>query len=162
MEEVLTNPSVIRVSALLKELGCLGEVTILSESARTALDAANALGIEVGQVASSIVFKLPSGDPLLVITSGRHRVDTDLVAKNLGIEKLHRADADFVKNASGFSIGGVSPVGWVNQPEITLIDQALNDYDVAWAAAGHPHSVYPTSFAELLRVTDATPMVVGD
>ena len=162
MEEVLNNPSVIRVTSLLKELGCSGEVTILSDSARTALDAANALGIEVGQVASSIVFKLPSGNPLLVITSGRHRVDTDLVAKNLGVEKLHRADADFVKNASGFSIGGVSPVGWVNQPEITLIDQALNDYDVAWAAAGHPHSVYPTSFEELARVTGATPMVVGD
>lgn len=162
MEEVLSNPSVIRVSALLKELGCLGEVTILSDSARTALDAANALGIEVGQVASSIVFKLPSGNPLLVITSGRHRVDTELVAKNLGLEKLHRADADFVKNASGFSIGGVSPVGWMNTPEITLIDQALNDYDVAWAAAGHPHSVYPTSFSELARVTGATPMVVGD
>ncbi|TSA48072.1 MAG: YbaK/EbsC family protein [Actinomycetales bacterium] len=162
MEEVLTNPSVIRVSALLKELGCSGEVTILSDSARTALDAANALGIEVGQVASSIVFKLPNGNPLLVITSGRHRVDTDLVAKNLGVEKLHRADADFVKNASGFSIGGVSPVGWVNQPEITLIDQALNDYDVAWAAAGHPHSVYPTSYSELARVTGATSMVVGD
>ena len=162
MEEVLSNPSVIRVTALLKELGCSGEVTILSDSARTALDAANALGIEVGQVASSIVFKLPSGNPLLVITSGRHRVDTELVAKNLGVEKLHRADADFVKNASGFSIGGVSPVGWVNQPEITLIDQALNDYGVAWAAAGHPHSVYPTSFSELARVTGATPMVVGD
>jgi len=58
--------------------------------------------------------------------------------------------------------GGVSPVGWVNKPEITLIDQALNDYDVAWAAAGHPHSVYPTSFEELARVTGATPMVVGD
>ena len=162
MEEVLNNPSVIRVSALLKELGCSGEVTILSDSARTALDAANALGIEVGQVASSIVFKLPSGNPLLVITSGRHRVDTELVAKNLGVEKLHRADADFVKNASGFSIGGVSPVGWVNKPEIILIDQALNDYGVAWAAAGHPHSVYPTSFEELARVTGATPMVVGD
>ena len=162
MEEVLNNPSVIRVTALLKELGCSGEVTILSDSARTALDAANALGIEVGQVASSIVFKLPSGNPLLVITSGRHRVDTELVAKNLGVEKLNRADADFVKNASGFSIGGVSPVGWVNQPEIILIDQALNDYDVAWAAAGHPHSVYPTSFEELARVTGATPMVVGD
>ena len=162
MEEVLNNPSVIRVTALLKELGCSGEVTILSDSARTALDAANALGIEVGQVASSIVFKLPSGNPLLVITSGRHRVDTDLVAKNLGIEKLHRADADFVKNASGFSIGGVSPVGWVNKPEIILIDQALNDYGVAWAAAGHPHSVYPTSFEELARVTGAMPMVVGD
>jgi prolyl-tRNA editing enzyme YbaK/EbsC (Cys-tRNA(Pro) deacylase) len=162
VEEILNNPSVIRVTALLKELGCSGEVTILSDSARTALDAANALGIEVGQVASSIVFKLPSGNPLLVITSGRHRVDTELVAKNIGVEKLHRADADFVKNASGFSIGGVSPVGWVNQPEITLIDQALNDYDVAWAAAGHPHSVYPTSFDELVRVTGATPMVVGD
>jgi prolyl-tRNA editing enzyme YbaK/EbsC (Cys-tRNA(Pro) deacylase) len=162
VEEVLNNPSVIRVTALLKELGCSGEVTILSDSARTALDAANALGIEVGQVASSIVFKLPSGNPLLVITIGRHRVDTALVAKNLGVEKLHRADADFVKNASGFSIGGVSPVGWVNKPEIILIDQALNDYDVAWAAAGHPHSVYPTSFEELARVTGATPMVVGD
>ncbi|TRZ71787.1 MAG: YbaK/EbsC family protein [Streptomycetaceae bacterium] len=162
MEEVLTNPSVIRVTALLKELGCSGEVTILSDSARTALDAAQALGIAVGQVASSIVFKLPSGNPLLVITSGRHRVDTELVAKNLGVEKLHRADADFVKNASGFSIGGVSPVGWVNQPEITLIDVALNEYEVAWAAAGHPHSVYSTSFAELMRVTGATPMVVGD
>ena len=162
MEEVLTNPSVIRVTALLKELGCSGEVTILSDSARTALDAAHALGIEVGQVASSIVFKLPSGNPLLVITSGRHRVDTELVAKNLGIEKLHRADADFVKNASGFSIGGVSPVGWVNQPEITLIDMALDEHEIAWAAAGHPHSVYPTSFAELQRVTGATPMVVGE
>jgi prolyl-tRNA editing enzyme YbaK/EbsC (Cys-tRNA(Pro) deacylase) len=162
VEEVLSNPSVIRVTALLKELGCSGEVTILSDSARTALDAANALGIEVGQVASSIVFKLPSGNPLLVITSGGHRVNTELVAKNLGVEKLHRADADFVKNASGFSIGGVSPVGWVNKPEIILIDQALNEYDIAWAAAGHPHSVYPTSFTELARITGATPMVVGD
>ena len=162
MEEVLNNPSVIRVTALLKELGSSGEVTILSDSARTALDAANALGIEVGQVASSIVFKLPSGNPLLVITSGHHRVDTEVVAKNLGVEKLQRADADFVKNASGFSIGGVSPVGWVNKPEIIVIDQALNDYEVVWAAAGHPHSVYPTSFSELVRVTGATQMVVGD
>ena len=161
MEQVLTNPSVIRVTALLKELGCAGEVTVLSDSARTALDAADALGIEVGQVASSIVFKLPSGNPLLVITSGRHRVDTDLVARNLGIEKLHRADADFVKEASGFSIGGVSPLGWISKPEIILIDEALNDYDVVWAAAGHPHAVYPTSFAELLECTGAQPMVVG-
>jgi prolyl-tRNA editing enzyme YbaK/EbsC (Cys-tRNA(Pro) deacylase) len=60
------------------------------------------------------------------------------------------------------AIGGVSPVGWINQPEITLIDQALKEYDVAWAAAGHPHSVYPTSYSELARVTGATPMVVGD
>lgn len=161
MEEVLANPSVIRVTALLKELDCAGEVTILVDSARTALDAANALGIEVGQVASSIVFKLPSGNALLVIISGRHRVDTELVAKNLGVEKLHRADADFVKNASGFSIGGVSPVGWVRAPEFTLLDSALNDYKIVWAAAGHPHSVYPTTFSELIRCTRGTPMVVG-
>ena len=152
----------MRVTALLKEFGCTGAITVLSDSARTALDAANALGIEVGQVASSIVFKLPSGNALLVITSGRHRVDTELVAKSLGVEKLHRADADFVKGASGFSIGGVSPVGWINPPEITLIDEALNEHEVAWAAAGHPHSVYPTSFAELLRVTGAQPMFVGE
>ena len=161
MEEVLTNLSVIRVTALLKKLGCAGEPTILSDSARTALDAANALGIEVGQVASSIVFKLPSGNALLVITSGRHRVDTELVAKNLGVEKLHRADADFVKNASGFSIGGVAPLGWVS-PATILIDEALNDYEVIWAAAGHPHAVFPTTFDELVRCTEAKPMAVGD
>jgi prolyl-tRNA editing enzyme YbaK/EbsC (Cys-tRNA(Pro) deacylase) len=162
VEEVLTNPSVVRVTSLLKELGCQGEPVVLSESARTALDAAKALGIDVGQVASSIVFKLPSGNALLVITSGRHRVDTELVAKNLGVEKLHRADADFVKCASGFSIGGVSPIGWVNKPEITLIDEALNEHDIAWAAAGHPHSVYPTTFEELLRVTGAQSAKVGE
>ena len=116
----------------------------------------------MGQVASSIVFKLPSGNPLLVITSGRHRVDTELVAKNLGVEKLHRADADFVKNASGFSIGGVSPLGWISKPEVILIDEALNDYDVVWAAAGHPHAVYPTTHDELIQCTCATPIVVGD
>ena len=161
MEDVFANPSVIRVTALLKEFGCSGQVTILSDSARTALDAANALSIEVGQVASSIVFKLPNGNPLLVITSGRHRVNTELVAKNLGAEKLHRADADFVKNASGFSIGGVAPLGWVSAATI-LIDDALNDYEVIWAAAGHPHAVFPTTFDELVRCTKAKPMAVGD
>lgn len=161
MEEVLANSSVVRVTTLLKELGCTGEVTILSDSARTALDAANALGIEVGQVASSIVFKLPTGNALLVITSGRHKVDTELVAKNLGVEKLHRADADFVKSTSGFSIGGVAPLGWVSAATI-LIDEALNDYEVIWAAAGHPHAVFPTTFDELVRCAEAKPMAVGD
>ena len=161
MENVLQNPSVQRVSAKLKELGINGEVHILSDSARTAQEAADALGILVGQVASSIVFKLDDESPLLVITSGRHRVDTKLVAEKLGVAKLHRVDADYVKEKSGFSIGGVSPVGWVSQATI-LIDEALNDYEVVWAAAGHPHSVYPTTFAELLECTGAKPMVVGD
>ena len=161
MEEVLTNSSVVRVSALLKKLNCSGQVRILSESARTALDAADSLGIEVGQVASSIVFRLPSGNPLLVITSGGHRVDTSLVAENLGVEKLHRADADFIKESSGFSIGGVAPIGWLSPPEITVIDRALDEYEIVWAASGHPHAVYPTTYAELIRCSGATPMVVG-
>lgn len=161
MENVLQNPSVQRVSAKLKELGVKGEVHVLSDSARTAQEAADALGILVGQVASSIVFKLDDESPLLVITSGRHRVDTKLVAEKLGVAKLHRVDADYVKEKSGFSIGGVSPVGLVS-PATILIDEALNDYEVVWAAAGHPHSVYPTTFAELLECTGAKPMVVGD
>ena len=161
MENVLQNPSVQRVSAKLKELGIKGEVHVLSDSARTAQEAADALGILVGQVASSIVFKLDDESPLLVITSGRHRVDTKLVAEKLGVAKLHRVDADYVKEKSGFSIGGVSPVGWVS-PATILIDEALNDYEVVWAAAGHPQSVYPTTFAELLECTGAKPMVVGD
>ena len=161
MENVLQNPSVQRVSAKLKELGIDGEVHVLSDSARTAQEAADALGILVGQVASSIVFKLDDESPLLVITSGRHRVDTKLVAEKLGISKLHRVDADYVKEKSGFSIGGVSPVGWIN-PATILIDEALNDYEIVWAAAGHPHSVYPTTFAELVAATGAKPMVVGD
>ncbi|CAB4831870.1 unannotated protein [freshwater metagenome] len=162
MEAVFQNPSVIRVREVLNNAGITGEIVALSDSARTAAEAAEGLGIEVGQVASSIVFKLPSGSALLVITSGRHRVDTHLVAQNLGVEKLHRADADFVKEASGFSIGGVSPLGWISKPEIILIDEALNDYEVVWAAAGHPHAVYPTSYAELIECTGAKPMVVGD
>ena len=162
MEAVFQNPSVIRVREVLNNAGITGEIVALSDSARTAAEAAEGLGIEVGQVASSIVFKLPSGSALLVITSGRHRVDTHLVAQNLGVEKLHRADADFVKEASGFSIGGVSPLGWISKPEIILIDEALNDYEVVWAASGHPHAVYPTSFSELLECTGAKPMVVGD
>jgi prolyl-tRNA editing enzyme YbaK/EbsC (Cys-tRNA(Pro) deacylase) len=161
MENVLQNPSVQRVTAKIKELGITGEVHVLSDSARTAQEAADALGILVGQVASSIVFKLDDESPLLVITSGRHRVDTKLVAEKLGIAKLHRVDADYVKEKSGFSIGGVSPVGWIS-PATILIDEALNDYEVVWAAAGHPHSVYPTTFAELIQATGAKPMVVGD
>jgi prolyl-tRNA editing enzyme YbaK/EbsC (Cys-tRNA(Pro) deacylase) len=162
MDGILEKAAVRRFIEAAHSLGIDGEIKVLSDSARTAIDAANSLGIEVGQIASSLIFKLPSGNPLLIITSGRHKVDTDLVAQNLNIEKLDRVDADFVKERSGYSIGGVSPLGWISKPEITLIDEALNDYDVVWAAAGHPHAVYPTSFSELLECTGAKPMVVGD
>ena len=162
MSAIFENASVARVQGLMKELGMSGEITALTDSARTAKEAAEALGIEVGQVASSIVFKLDDESPLLVITSGRHRVDTKLVAEKLGIAKLHRVDADYVKEKSGFSIGGVSPLGWISKPEIILIDEALSDYDVVWAAAGHPHAVYPTTHEELIQCTGAQPMIVGD
>ena len=162
MDGILEKAAVKRFQEAATKLGVKGEVNILSETARTAVDAANGLGIEVGQIASSLIFKLPSGNPLLIITSGRHRVDTDLVAQNLGIAELGRADANYVKEVSGYSVGGVSPIGWTSQPEKTLIDQALNDYPVVWAASGHPHAVYPTSFDELIVCTGAKPMVVGE
>ena len=161
MDGVLEKAAVKRVAATLIEHGCAGEIKVLSDSARTASEAAAALGIEVGQIASSLIFKLPDGSPLLIITSGRHRVDTDLVAQNLDIEKLGRVDADYVKEKSGFSIGGVSPLGWVS-PATILIDEALNEYEIVWAAAGHPHAVYPTTFAELIKITKAKAMVVGE
>ena len=162
MDGILEKAAVKRFKEAADSLGVTGEISILAETARTAIDAANGLGIEVGQIASSLIFKLPSGNPLLIITSGRHRVDTDLVAKNLDIPELGRADANYVKEVSGYSVGGVSPIGWITTPEITLIDQALNDYEIVWAASGHPHAVYPTSYTELIACTGATPMVVGE
>ena len=162
MDGILEKQAVKRVLAALAENQIKGEVKILSETAKSAAEAANGLGIEVGQIASSIIFKLPDNSPLLVFTSGRHRVDTELVATKLGMGELGRVDADYVKASSGFSIGGVSPIGWLNPPAVTLIDTALADYEVVWAAAGHPHAVFPTTFAELESVCNATAMKVGE
>lgn len=165
MEEVLSKAAVQRVRAAIAANSLPGEIKVLNESARTAAEAATALGVEVGQIASSLVFQLPDGAPLLIITSGRHRVDTKKVAAALGVEKLSRADIDWVKSVSGFSVGGVAPIGWQSENLTTqvriVIDEALNDYDVVWAAAGHPHAVFPTSFAELHAVTGATRMKVS-
>jgi prolyl-tRNA editing enzyme YbaK/EbsC (Cys-tRNA(Pro) deacylase) len=162
VEHILEKSAVKRVALAMQENAIAGPITVLSESARTAADAASALGIEVGQIASSLIFKTPDDKVLLIITSGGHRVNTDLVAKSLGYSELLRVDATFVKEFSGFSIGGVSPIGWSNQPDVTLIDVALNKYDVVWAAAGHPHGVFPTTFAELITATGANSSVVGD
>lgn len=156
------KPAVKRVTSFLAQHDIDVEIRELGETARSALDAANALGVQVGQIASSIVFSIP--EPLLVITSGRHRVDTDLVSRTAGLPKLGRADADFVRNWSGFVIGGVSPVGWVHedkpyQPQ-TFIDVALDEHDEIWAAAGHTHVVFRTNFADLMRISNATPIIV--
>ncbi|MFM7860719.1 MAG: YbaK/EbsC family protein, partial [Candidatus Nanopelagicaceae bacterium] len=114
MDGVMEREPVKRVASELAS-NQMGEIHILQETARTAQDAASALNIEVGQIASSLIFRLPDGSPILIITSGRHRVDTQLVAKNLNVTHLDRADANYVKELSGFSVGGVSPIGWINQ-----------------------------------------------
>ena len=118
MNGVLEKSAVKRVIAAMQNYEIKGQIKVLSETAKSASEAASGLGIEVGQIASSLIFKLPNQSPLLIITSGRHRVDTDLVASNLEVEKLERVDADYVKEKSGFSIGGVSPIGWLNPPSI--------------------------------------------
>lgn len=159
MDGVLERGPVKRVSEALSANG-MGKVHVLSDTARTAQDAATALNIEVGQIASSLIFRLPDGSPILIITSGRHRVDTDLVARTLGVTHLDRADANYVKELSGFSVGGVSPLGWITAINHIYIDEALNDYDAIWAAGGHPHAVFPTSFIELQKVTSADAIAV--
>ena len=162
MDSILEKAAVKRAKAALDKHGISGKIKILTDSARTAAEAAAGLGIEVGQIASSLVFKLPDNRSLLIITSGRHRVDTQMVAELLQVPALDRADADYVKEISGYSVGGVSPLGWISKPEIILIDEALNDYDIVWAAAGHPHAVFPTTYSELIQCTGAQPMIVGD
>jgi len=115
MEEVLSKAAVKRVRAAIEANSLPGEIKVLQESAKTAAEAAAALGVEVGQIASSLVFQLPDGSPLLIITSGRHRVDTQMVAEAIGVSKLSRADIDWVKSVSGFSVGGVPPKAFVSR-----------------------------------------------
>lgn len=161
MDPILEKAAVKRAQAAFDKHAIPGKIKILSNSARSAAEAAAALGIEVGQIASSLVFKMPDQRSLLVITSGRHRVDTKLVAVLLQVSSLERADADYVKEISGYSVGGVAPLGWIKAPGMTLIDEALGDYQVIWAAAGHPHAVFPTTYQELLIASGATSAKVG-
>ena len=153
------HPSADHVAETLRALGVAGQVRELPEPAPTAAIAAAQLGCEVGAIANSLVFR---GDdaPLLVLTSGAHRVDTDLVAALTGAASVRRADPEFVRAATGQVIGGVTPVGHP-QPLRTLVDVWLDKYDVVWAAAGHVHTVFPTSFAELLRITGGVPADIG-
>ncbi len=153
------HPTVARVAEILRAAGARGEPVQLADSARTAAEAAAALGCEVGAIASSLVFRADD-DPLLVVTSGAHRVDTALVAELIGVAKIGRADADLVRSATGYAIGGVAPIGHP-APLRTLVDTALANHEVVWAAAGHPHAVFPTSFDELVRLTGGVPATVA-
>ncbi|MEB2348919.1 MAG: YbaK/EbsC family protein [Comamonadaceae bacterium] len=147
------HASVQRVTAALAAAGHPHAPQMLDSSARTAQEAADALGIVVGQIAKSIIFKRKSdGAAVLVITSGDRRVDEKKVSALVGA--IGRADADFVKSATGFTIGGVAPVGHTSAP-VTLIDRELLRFDEIWAAAGHPHAVFRLRPQDLARLTGA-------
>jgi prolyl-tRNA editing enzyme YbaK/EbsC (Cys-tRNA(Pro) deacylase) len=138
--------------------GGAGEIVVLPESVHTAALAAEALGCEVGAIANSLVFD-DHGSPLLVLTSGAHRVDTSATAARIGAGTLDRADAAFVRAHTGQVIGGVSPIGHPT-PVPTWIDTWLQRYPVVWAAAGHPAAVFSTTYDELVALTGATPVDV--
>jgi prolyl-tRNA editing enzyme YbaK/EbsC (Cys-tRNA(Pro) deacylase) len=147
------HPNTERVVAALRAAGCDSEVRELTEPARTAADAAALLGVTVGQIANSLVFTA-DGEPLLVMTSGAHRVDTKALGERIGAT-VERAGADTVRAATGFPIGGVAPVGFP-APLRVLVDEDLLGYDVVWAAGGTPHTLFPTNGAELVRITGGT------
>ena len=148
----------VHVKSALRDLGAEGEIVVLPEKAPTAASAAAQVGCEVGAIANSLIFEA-DGAPLLVMTSGAHRVDVELIARTAGVEKVRRASPEFVRAATGQPIGGVAPVGHP-APVRTLVDTWLGKHDVVWAAGGHPHTVFPTTFDELVRITGGTPVDV--
>jgi prolyl-tRNA editing enzyme YbaK/EbsC (Cys-tRNA(Pro) deacylase) len=153
------HPRVAEVAERLAAAGAEGRVRELTGSARTAAEAAAQLGVPVGAIASSLVFDV-DGAPLLVITSGAHRVDEVTVAGLLGVPRVTRASAAFVREHTGQPIGGVAPLGHP-EPIGTLVDVELCRHERVWAAAGHPHAVFPTTYEELLRLTAGTAAEVG-
>ena len=152
------HPSSERILQILGDAGLHSEVRTLADSTRTAAEAAAALGCDVGAIASSLVF-LADGAPVVVLTSGAHRVDTALLASQIGAASITRASADEVRAATGQPIGGVAPVGHP-APVPTYIDVELKKHGELWAAAGTPHSVFDISYEDLLRITGATEVVV--
>ena len=144
----------------LSRAGGTGRIVVLPDSVHTAALAAEALGCEVGAIANSLVFDC-DGSPVLILTSGSHRVDTAKVGADLGLPPLRRAKPEFVRAHTGQVIGGVSPLNHP-QPVPTYLDVELRDYDEIWAAAGHPAAVFSTTYDELLRMTGATEIQVDD
>jgi prolyl-tRNA editing enzyme YbaK/EbsC (Cys-tRNA(Pro) deacylase) len=147
------HPAITSFRADHARRGGTGRVVILPDSVHTAALAAQALGCEVGAIANSLLFD-SGGSPVLILTSGAHRVDTARAAARIGVEALRRASPDFVREHTGQVIGGVSPLAHP-APVPTYIDPWLRRYDEIWAAAGHPAAVFSTSFDELVAMTDA-------
>jgi len=154
------HPNCVAVDTALAGAGAVGRVRMLDEAAPTAAAAAALLGVTVGAIANSLIFATAEGEPVLVLTSGAHRVDTAKVAALVGTAKLSRATPEFVLAATGQRIGGVAPLAHP-KPLRTLVDTALADYQQIWAAGGIPHAVFPTNFGELVRITGGTPADVA-
>lgn len=158
------HPSIARFRAELQARGGRGRIVVLPDSVHTAALAAEALGCEVGAIANSLLFAAATDAgasvPVLILTSGGHRVDTEKAAKAVGVEALKRADPDFVREHTGQVIGGVSPIAHP-RPIRTFLDPTLRQYDEIWAAAGHPAAVFSTTYDELLQMTGAEEIEVN-
>jgi prolyl-tRNA editing enzyme YbaK/EbsC (Cys-tRNA(Pro) deacylase) len=158
----LEHPGIRRVAEALP-VATAERIVVLPDAVRTAAAAAEAVGVQVGAIANSLLFAAVRdgvATPLLVLTSGAHRADTSLVAALVGADAVKRADPEFVREHTGQVIGGVSPVGHP-APIETVVDEALAGYEEIWAAAGHPHAVYPTTFADLVALTGGRVAVVS-
>jgi prolyl-tRNA editing enzyme YbaK/EbsC (Cys-tRNA(Pro) deacylase) len=153
------HPTITRFRDEHARRGGTGRVVILPDAVHTAALAAEALGCEVGAIANSLLFDA-DGSPVLILTSGAHRVDTEKVAAAVGVESLRRAKPEFVREHTGQVIGGVSPIGHP-APVPTYLDPWLRRYDVVWAAAGHPAAVFSSTYDELRALTGATEIEVA-
>ena len=153
------HPAVAAFRHALARAGGTGRIVVLPDSVHTAALAAAALGCEVGAIANSLLFD-GDGHPVLLLTSGAHRVDTAKVADRLGLASLRRATPEFVREHTGQVIGGVSPINHP-APVPTYLDTALQQYDEIWAAAGHPAAVFSTTYDELRTMTSATEIEVA-
>lgn len=160
MSEVLSSAGVLRVRRALDEAGVDSPIVELPGAARTAKAAADFLGCDVAQIANSLVFRgKTSGGAVLVMSSGAKRVDLERLAIVAG-EPVEKADADFVRQSTGFAIGGVAPVGHA-APLRAFVEQSLSAHREIWAAAGHPHTVFRLTYEDLLRITRGTPVEVA-
>ena len=153
------HPAITSFRDELRRHGGTGDVVILPDSVHTAVLAAEALECAVGAIANSLLFDA-DGAPVLILTSGAHRVDTDMVAERLGFAQLKRAKPDFVRQHTSQVIGGVSPI-YHPKPVPTWIDTWLRRHDVVWAAAGHPAAVFSSTFEELVTMTGAAEIAVA-
>lgn len=154
------KPSAQRVQDMLTGLGFDNQVIELADSTRTAAEAANAVGCEIGQIAKSLIFQgKQSGKPILIIAGGANRVNVKRIKAQIG-EALKRPDADFVREQTGYAIGGVPPVGHA-QPPATFIDEDLLQFETIWAAAGHPNALFQLTPNELVRMTGGSVVSVS-